>query len=385
MLDKHKFDFKDFNKHIDFEAKLHNWKNINSHYIFYYDETNNIRKLWFKHENKLNIEIEDLSKNFILGGVAHLESQVNFNIDILKNSLNLPPNIKEMKLKHIAKGDFLSCLKSKKLETFLNWLLSNNLLIHYSNLNLLYWSLIDILESMIPKDLFVIHMELKTTLNELVKVNLEQFLLILYKYNYPNIDREKTNDFISDLLDFIKNNKEKLIAKYPLINLDFINLVYQIIQDSKNTELTFIHDEKSHILLDDFFIFYHRPFRIFKNSKHIFDEESSIENIFKNWEFYDSENRWGNFEFQNSKTNDLIQLSDIIVGLLGKLFEYISEVDFNQLNQLKNTLDNQQTNNLIQIVKLIDNSNRQSTALIHTIQSLVDRDKLTLLLTSFKV
>jgi len=368
----------------DLEIQEHSFKNIDAEYMFYYDETNNIRKFWFKNENKFNISMEDLSKDFVIGGVVHLKSKTDFSIDILKNDLKLPHNIKEIKLKHIAKGDFLSCLKSKKLEVFLNWLLANNLFIHYSNLNILYWSYIDILESMIPNESLVIHMELKTILYELTKMNLNDFISIMYKYEYPNIKRDKANDFLNEILRFIKQNTNNFIVKYPTINKDLIDLVYNIIKNSKNTELTFIMDEKSHVLIDNLFIFYIRPFGIFKNSKHIFDEESSIESIFNSWEFYDNKQKWENFEFQNSETNELIQISDIFVGLLGKLFEYINEANFNELSQIKNNLEEQQLNNLIKIVKLIDKSDKQSTAFIHSIQSLIEKEKFIFLLKTFK-
>ena len=50
----------------EIERQLHNLQNIDDKYIFYYDETNNIRKFWFKDENKLNISTNDLTKNLRL-------------------------------------------------------------------------------------------------------------------------------------------------------------------------------------------------------------------------------------------------------------------------------------------------------------------------------
>lgn len=276
-MEKIKFDI---SEHRDLEIQLHNFKNIDNEYVFYYDETNNLRKFWFKNENKFNIPISDLSKNFVLGGVTHLKSKMNFDIDTLKKTLKLPKNTKEIKLKYIAKGDFLSCIKSKKLEIFLNWVISNDLFLHYSNLNVLYWSAIDILESMIPEELFQIHMELKTILYEFIKIDLNNFLEILYKYEYPNINRKEANNFLDEILEYIKSNEHKFILKHPIIDTNLITLIYSSIEQSKNKELTFIMDEKSHILIDDLFIFYKRPFSIFKNSYHIFDEENSIEDIF---------------------------------------------------------------------------------------------------------
>lgn len=368
----------------DLEIQLHNFRNIDNEYTFYYDETNNLRKFWFKNENKFNIPISDLSKNFVLGGVSHLKSKINFDTNTLKKDLKLPSTAEEIKLKYIAKGDLLSSLEAKKLEIFLDWLVSNDLFLHYSNLNILYWSAIDILESMIPQELFQIHMELKTILYEFINIDLNSFIEILYKYEYPNIDRKKANNFLDEILNYMKNNKMKFILKYPTIDSNLVNLVSQIIEKAKNTELTFIMDEKSHILIDDLFIFYKRPFGIFKNSYHIFDEESSIEDIFERWEFIENEKKWGNFEFQNSKNNDLIQISDVIIGLVGKLFTYINDTDFNELTNIKENLSTRQTKNFTTLAKLFEKSDNQSTALIHSIQSLIERDKLVLLLRIFK-
>ncbi|NOR54572.1 MAG: hypothetical protein GQ531_00020 [Sulfurovum sp.] len=378
-MNKIKFDI---SENRELEIQLHDFKNIDIEYVFYYDETNNIRKFWLKNESIFNIPIENLSKNFVLGGVSHLTENIDFDTATLKNNLNLQSNIKEIKLKHIAKGDFLSCLKSTKLETFLDWLISKDLFIHYSNLNILYWSCIDILESILPQEFFEIHMELKTILYELIKIDLNNFISILYKYEYPNIDRKKANYFLDEILSFIKSNKPKFISKHPFIDTNLVDLIYSIIENSKNTELTFIMDEESHVLIDDLSIFYKRPFGIFKNSKHIFDEESSIQDVFNKWSFFESGKEWENFEFQNSETNDLIQVSDIIIGLLGKLFEYLNDVSFDELNKINSILEAQQINNFDKILILIDKSDSQSTAFIHSIHSLIERDKLVLLLTN---
>ncbi len=380
-LRKLKFDIYDEWK--DNGIQIYNLKNIDDEYVFYYDETNNIRKFWFKNENRLNITNIDIAKNFVLGGVAHYKSEVDFDTKILKSNLKLPNTTNEIKLKHIAKSDFLSCINSEKLKVFLNWLVSQKLFMHYSTLNILYWSLIDILESIIPIELLVIHMELKTVFYELVKIDLNNFIRIMYKYEYPNIDREKANLFLDEILTFIKNNKQKFTLKYPLL-IDKLEIVCRIIQNSKNKELRFIVDETSYVLIENLFIFYKRPICIFINSKHIFDEENSIEEIFNKYDFYFKDKKWENYEFQNSSHNDLIQISDVLIGLIGKLFEYINNTEFNELIELKKKLTITQLENLFKLKELFEKSDNQSTALTHSIVSLIERDKLVLLLKNVK-
>jgi hypothetical protein len=368
----------------DFEVQLHNLKNIDNHYIFYYDETNNIRKFWFKSENKLNIPIGDLTKNFVLGGLLH-KKDVQLDLDDLKNRLNLQKSIKEIKLDHIAKGDFLACLNSEKLEIILDWLNTNDLYIHYSSLNILYWSLVDIIDSVIHGKLFEISNELKTVLYEIIKLDLEAALTILYKYEYPNINRELAQEFLDDLSKYIEINIVKFIQKYPDLNIEFIKLILSLLENRDNRDLTFIMDEKTHILIDGLGEFYLRPLGLFKNSIHIFDEENTIEEFMNKFDLYDEDNILINFEFKNSKDSLLIQFSDVITGLMGKFFDYINNLTFEEIDTLQDILNEKQKKNIATIADLLLKSDKQSTALTHSIQGLIDRDKFSMVLQKFLV
>ena len=117
---------------------------------FFYDETNNIRKLYLTNskENFLNSE----QNPFILGGLAtpqNLQNDENFksSIDELFKKLGIQKTQKEVKFKHIAHGNFDSILKSKKLNIILDWILKENLVFHFMLLDVIHWSLIDIIES----------------------------------------------------------------------------------------------------------------------------------------------------------------------------------------------------------------------------------------------
>jgi len=112
-------------------------------YTFYYDETNNIRKFYVR-ELDFNAAF---TENFILGGLVH-EGPVP-DVQPLIDSFNLQSTVKEVKFKHLAKGSFLDCLKSQKLNLFLKFIKDSNLYIHYSSLNILYWSIVDIVDSAI--------------------------------------------------------------------------------------------------------------------------------------------------------------------------------------------------------------------------------------------
>ena len=129
----------DVNESRNAIIKHHNLKKVDDVYTFYYDETNNIRKLYLT-EAGLNIEQAD---NFVLAGIVHKGLICNADYSTLFNKLGLQKTTKELKLKHVAKGNFLAMLGSKKLNLILKWLTENNFYIHYFNLNLMYWSLAD--------------------------------------------------------------------------------------------------------------------------------------------------------------------------------------------------------------------------------------------------
>jgi len=74
---------------------------------FYYDESNNIRKLWLS-EDDFNAPIDS---DFVLGGVMHFGDKSMADVDSLKSQLRLQKSAKEMKFKPISKANaFLECL-----------------------------------------------------------------------------------------------------------------------------------------------------------------------------------------------------------------------------------------------------------------------------------
>lgn len=112
----------------------------NQSYQFYYDESNNVRKLYLsKQIDGYNIDHDPdkhNSVNFVLAGVAHTCSSSSADFDDLRKRIQLQANAKEFKLKHLAKGDFLTMLTSKKLTAFFEWLLYGDLYLHYFHLNM---------------------------------------------------------------------------------------------------------------------------------------------------------------------------------------------------------------------------------------------------------
>ena len=376
---------KEFINHMEY-------KNMDNKYTFFYDETNNIRKLFLKENGKVNIQLKELNQNFLLGGVCYEGTTTLTSIDFqkLKQDLYLDKKIieenLEIKFKHIAKGNFLQCLKSQKLKTFLKWISFNNLYIHYSSLDIYYWSIVDILESSVTYYPYFQYEDLnyfKTLLYEISKINIEQFLKILIKYNYPNIDRRKNKKFLNEIIKYIDQYKE-LIIKEEITNEIEIMTLIDIFRYAKNKELVFIEDNKPLELIKEFGDFYQRPLGLFINSKHIFDIEEEVINHFNKFEFCNGDIPLKNYIFKDSKDDFFIQVSDITTGFLGKYMTFINELKFSEINKIKDNLNSLQTDNIKLLFQLLIKSELKSKAFVHHIAPLRAIDKGFLLATEFK-
>src|SRR5690606_554441 len=102
---------------------------FDSAFTFYYDETNKIKKS-LANEEDFNVPF---SSNFVLGGIVCDKPAPD--LTPLFNGLKLQKTTNELKFKHIAKGEFLDCLKSDKLNYFLQFIFDSDLYIHYSTVN----------------------------------------------------------------------------------------------------------------------------------------------------------------------------------------------------------------------------------------------------------
>lgn len=375
---------KEFINHMEY-------KNMDNKYTFFYDETNNIRKLFLKENGKVNIQLKELNQNFLLGGVCYEGTTTLTSIDFqkLKQDLYLDKKIieenLEIKFKHIAKGNFLQCLKSQKLKTFLNWISSNDLYIHYSSLDIYYWSIVDILESSVTYYPYFQYEDLnyfKTLLYEISKINIEQFLKILIKYNYPNIDRRKNKKFLNEIIKYIDQYKELIIREEITNEIDIITLI-DIFRYAKNKELVFIEDNKPLELIKKFGDFYQRPLGLFINSKHIFDIEEEVINHFNKFEFCNGDIPLKNYIFKDSKDDFFIQVSDITAGFLGKYMTFINELKFSEINKIKDNLNSLQTDNIKLLFQLLIKSELKSKAFVHHIAPLSAIEKGRLLAQEF--
>lgn len=327
-------------------------------FTFYYDETNNIRKFYLTDQGTNVLE----HKNFVLGGIVLVEGQALPDIEHLRAKLRMQGNASEIKFAHVAKGDFEQILGSKKLTIVLSWIVEHGILIHYSSVNIIYWSIVDIIDSILSENKFYsyrpAHQSMKNELYRLVNLDKQAFLALMKRHHYPDIQHGRTANFIADVDAFLNTHSP------DDDNLSALMLKELIKKSASLPELASLVDNEEDILIESFKGFYSRPIMLFKNAVHIFDREIQIEKSLNGAKFKD-EARHINFSFSDSKSEPGIQIADVVTGLIGKYQSFVEEHSLSKLMTQKNSWDENQIANFNLLRQLIDLSNDVSNAFIY--------------------
>lgn len=337
---------------------LRNW---NLPIRLFHDETNNIRRLTLG-ESGLNVPD---SKTFVIAGVALMPGSEILGWVKLRQLLHIQSTAQEIKFEHLAKGSYEDVLGSRKLALFLQWLLNQNILIHYSAMDPLYWSILDIIESLQTDDRIQIdecHMELKTELHYAVVQSLPGFLSLLHGFSYPDVPREEVQTFLAAVLAFVDEHvpEDRSAATWVL------KRTLQHAAQLPALELTFLHNNEPGTLIDNFSSHFIHSIYIFKNASHIFDKETFVEKALAQFELYDGARRL-DYRFTDSKAEEGIQLSDVVAGLIGRHFSYLQDHSLTELMLRRANFSEIQLGNLNRLRILIDRSDNFSDGLFHVI------------------
>ena len=347
---------------------------FNANYTFFYDETNNFRKLKVREFDFNN----SLDANFVLGGVMY--SGERPQIDNIFDFLKLPSNQTEVKFKTVANGDFLTCLTSKKLEPILNCVFDSDLYLHYFSLNYLYWSLVDIVDSAIDgsgfdsMQMLSFAPAMKDVFYTICKLEIDFIHNLFFRYNYPNLQESDINPFCKAIIDLIENYQDDLNLHVPLMMLK------GLLQGTlKNNDMIFLIDNKSHLLIDSFVNYYLAPIYMFKNSQHVLDVETTIQEQLADINIVDNNIPITNYKFVDSESDILIQLSDVMVGLFGKMTEYTNTHETDEIIEEYYQFSKTQKNNIELLIAIIDKSDKYNIGILHNINGNSELNKLQLL------
>lgn len=317
-----------------------------NHYTIYVDESSNCVKFRFKDtEGNTNVKWYN---DFTLSGVAFEGDEDPISLDGLFDKFGLQRNITNVKLGHIANYNgvdsnrFVDILRSKKVSVLLETLIkSNRVYIHWATQNLLYYSLVDIVDSVL--EVPFIHDEVKNVLYNHAVYNENGILSLLAQYDYPNIKEEEISDFCQQFICWVESLEVQSEEE------DFVlELLRQGMKSSRRANnLLFLQDNTDKLLIENFVPIYAQRAAAFPNSYIHYDKCGIVEeNIQSHIGLYCT-SKIPNYDFMVSKNSKWIQLSDMISGINGALMAYVNTHNISAIYKDLNLFDDIQYENLI--------------------------------------
>lgn len=328
---------------------------------FYYDESGNCRKFSLNETGFNNTDA--LKGDFVLAGVAHEGNQYEIDIHQLYEALDFKEGQKELKFKHLYHNskDFLSFIGSERAIEFLTWLDNSGLYIHYSALNNLFYSLVDIVDSLweTHPQCIMFFWEIKSALYDFVVEHQNEVIEIFIRNTYPNV--EDAALFCDELCSLIMtyNNEDEY---YPGF---FLELLRQMLKTAgKLDKIVFIQDNEPYLLIQEYYLLYLERCGIFSKSKHIFDEEYEVQKKLSTIQLLEDGKAIDNYTFVKSEKNIYTQISDLVAGLLRKLFMFLDKNSIEDIKYISSILNNSQIENFSIIWLLISKADRKSPLFI---------------------
>ena len=322
-------------------------------YTFYCDETNNNLKFKFK-DKKGNLN-SDIENDFVLGGIAYVGENPPADIDELFEKFSLQANVKDVKLKHLIKKDknkskFEYILTSKKISLLFDWLLENSVFVQFSSINILYFSLVDIIDSIIglPKEMLD---EMKNVLFECVMADREYFLEYLARYGYPHISEDKVLPFCEEFIDWI----ESIEIDDPMQDF-YLEMTRQQMKECKREkQIIYLTNRQKNVLIENYKSVYYTRLVMFKNSMFYFDEISEIQEGFEEqYSMIYQDEECGKYNFLKSDDIRWLQLADIVVGIIGAFLTFANTFEEQDICEKANAFDETSRENLVKFWKIIN-------------------------------
>lgn len=343
--------------------KAHGIRRADDKFTFFYDETNNIRKFTLT-DDGTNVEEH---KNFVIGGIGLQEGQAMPEIDSLRDALGMQDNAPEIKFKHVASGDFEAALASRRMARFLAWLIERQITIHYSSVNIVYWSIVDIVDSILASKRFdafsMGRREMKNELYRIACMDKPALLALMKRHGYPAIESGKAGAFIADVEAFLNLHSPQAI------NLPAKMLKEMVRKAKVLDELPYLEEDAPDVLIGSFSSFFTMPVLLFKNATHVFDREIQVEKSL-NADGFKQRAQDIDYRFSDSKADPGIQLADVTVGLIGKYQDFVEQHRLPWLLARKKSWSATQTATFDLLRGLIDYSDGVSNALIHRITAM---------------
>ncbi|WP_281738664.1 DUF3800 domain-containing protein [Enterococcus dispar] len=352
----------DYTINYGFIKENGNVTNMNEPYMLFYDETNNPRTFRLN-DTGFNV---DESEYFIVGGVGFktLNDADTAPVDKLFHGLRLQSNATEAKFKHIQQNakDFLSLMAKPKVRCFLDWLNGiETAFIHYSFVDNFYYAIVDIVDST-DESWFMgpdFNRELKGQLYSLIKEYKDWFIELLIEVDYPNIKNHQY--FITQVVEWLWTVN---------ISDDFhLEYLRQSLKSYRNKNLVFLEDNRDGVAIDDYSGFYANCIVTYKNAYHLFDHETKIEELLNDNSIEIDCEHLKNYSFVDSKDYRMIQISDLIVGILRMWMAFLEDKNVQQIVMALKSATSEQKEYISKLQQLMRKSLQISTGFKHGIGS----------------
>lgn len=331
---------------------------------FYYDESNNCRKFWVR-TNQKNLEKEfnvNPYEDFVLAGVV-AKQELDVSFEELARLLKLQKNVTEIKFKNqFSKGDFLGCMSKKRVGYLFQWINEKGLFIHYTHVNNLYYAIVEIIDSiMSPEEIDEMgfnYFSIKNTFYEMLHGKEKELQNIMFRYEFPNIKKGKISGFISELLRLFPMRCEQTLEEKFITGM--------IKRAEQSDELVFLEENTDYAM-------------------HTYDIETEIQEDEKDSVPTYLGEQINNMEYVDSKTNVLIQVSDVIAGIWGKLMIYINNKDNNAIRKDVENLNKTQIENINMLRYLREKSDMYNKVFLMSVTALSVIDRINFLFDLCKV
>ncbi|GHD00834.1 DUF3800 domain-containing protein [Novosphingobium pokkalii] len=333
----------------------------------YYDETNNHRLVYLTDDG---FNVPD-PRFFVLGGVAHPGLKKAIDLSQLRRSMGIQPATPEIKFDMIAKGDFLKMLSSKKLNIFLNWLMDEAYLIHFIALDPVYYSYVDIVDSMPQIGMFnlVDRYILKRDLYRVLRRDLDTTQDILRRYSYPALTSGNVRGFLTEIVELVED-ADDLMPHYNLMMLK------GVLQSGRALSSLPLLDDTPGLIMENFSSLFMHRICLFKASQHILDNEDKVSKVLEKYRFMDAGEQLDFYRFVDSKLEPRVQLADVVVGLLSACLAWLREFDSEEIFEIKQGLTPAQNDNRLALSALVDRSIAVTDAFVQKAMSLDDMERL---------
>ena len=233
--------------------------------------------------------------------------------------------------------------------------------IHYCSLNNLYYGIVDIVDSALAlSPYYAPTRKMRNVLAETFylfsKRHLPQVTRTLIRYGYPNLRNGEIKTFCEDLAALMGGKESDDRALWD---------VQQLIKSAgQHDEMPFLSNNTGLSLIDDYSVNYLSRLSLFKNSYHVFDNETFIKRILDSYEILDGGKVCTRYRFEESTSDRFIQISDVLVGLLAKLFTFLNDVDMYDMDEAVRGLTKRQKESLRLLDELYEKSDKKNRTLI---------------------